>query len=189
LPAATIEIDARRRGAETVLKRAERRAWTVVAACALAAIVGLGLPAAVAAPLLALGLTVAAIYSWAALRTRAARRGLRHGCRAVLAVGWTRVPDGCNYALFAPDADAAATEPELVIRLPTRREVTTGPGVLWGSTRASRWNSVALLKEDGGLLGVGRVRPSAGGRKVWERRHSPTPWWAIGGSLNEPPDV
>jgi len=178
------------------LARSERRTWAVVVASSLGTFAALALLAAVpqvpedlSAALVGLLAVVAVLFTIVAYRTGVARRGLRKGCREVLAVGWTRAPDGCNYAVFTRDVDPAGAEPELVIRLPTRRQTRSSVAFLCGSTKPSRWGATALLAPDGELLALGRVRSRASGQKVWRRRHAPTPWWSAGENLASPPDL
>jgi hypothetical protein len=112
------------------------------------------------------------IVGVAAFRTSMARRKMAQGCRAILAVGWTRYPDGCNYAVFSPEADPATDDPKLVVRLPLRRRTVVSPALLCGPTRPSRLHAASLFAPDGHFLGAGRVRPQASGLKVWRRRGS-----------------
>jgi hypothetical protein len=169
-----MNAETRVRAGSANLAREERRAWGVALASTLLSLAVLfflsGRPKAGALGLL---VCVAAFAAFQAYQTRYARQRLRDGCREVLAVGWTRYPDGCNYAVFGPGADPGIAEPELVVRLHTRRRTRTSPAFLCGRTTPSRWRSVALLDPDGEVLGVGRVRPTASAEKVWRRRHSP----------------
>jgi hypothetical protein len=167
-----MDPEARVREGAANLAREERRAWGFALACALLSIAILWLPK-YRAPALGASVALAAIVAFRAYQTRYARRRLSDGCREVLAVGWTRYPDGCHYALFAPDANPVTAEPELVVRLPTRRRTTSSPAFLCGRTKPSRWRAVALLDPEGDVLGVGGVRSTASGKKVWRRRPTP----------------
>jgi hypothetical protein len=174
----------------------ERRTWGVVLGCTTGGFVALvatsvvRVPEGLAVVVATFLLTVAFFFAIGAVRTRIARRGLTRGCREVFAVGWTRSPDGCNYAVFNRTVDpATGGDPELVLRLPTRRGVTSSLAFLCGETRPSRWGAASLFSADGEVLGAGRVLPTARGQKIWRRRHAPTPWWSAGGGLNQPADI
>ena len=127
------------------------------------------------------------LFGSAARRALVIRRALPKPCRSVLAVGWTRTPDGCNYAVFPPGAAPARIEPTLVIRLTLVRATTTTHALLVGSTRPHR--SAALVSPDGDLVGVGRVLRSSRARKVWAGRHRSTPRWVMDPGRNSPPSA
>jgi hypothetical protein len=177
------------------LARYKRWTWSIAAGClvgaftALAATSIVALPEGVAVVVAVFLVTVAFFFMVGAYRVRVARRGLNRGCREVLAVGWVRAPDGCNYAVFKCDDDPAKADPELVLRLPTRRRTMSSPALLCGSTRPSRWGAASLFSPDGRVLAVGRVRSQTSGHKVWRRRNAPTPWWTAGGGMNQPADI
>ena len=81
-----------------------------------------------------------------------AGRALRRGpFQRVRAVGWCRPGDGCNYAVFANDDDPS---PDLVVRLPLRRDVESEvEGWFADETNPVLYGGVALFGADG-LLGV-----------------------------------
>jgi hypothetical protein len=182
------------------LAQGERLAWVVVLVSVLvggvssASLYGAAvipwLPGEVAAAVSGLSVVGTVFFTLAGFRTHLARRSLKQGCREVLAVGWMKPPDGCNYAVFQRDANPAESDPDLVLRLPVRRRTVKSLAFLCGSTRPSRFRSAAaLLSPDGTVLGVGRVRPTANGQEVWRRRHAPAPWWWTGPDVRSRPDV
>lgn len=176
--------------AKAALAAAERRAWRVALPLLLLSVVAFAVPVGPVQLLAAALFTGSAVFGLQAYRTRTAKRHLRNGCMAeVLAVGWTRVPDGCNYAIFPPESDPTEREPDLVIRLP--RAVATGTQRAWlcGSSEPSLVGGVALIDRSGRVVAVGRVRSPRSGAKVWARRHAPTPRWMGGRHLNDPPDA
>jgi hypothetical protein len=168
-----MEPEARVREGAANLAREERRAWGVALVGAILSPTAVVFLPERLRPAVGILVIVAVLYAFQAYQTRYARRRMKDGCREVLAVGWTRYPDGCNYALFAPDANPVTAEPELVVRLPTRRRTTSSPAWLCGRTEPSRWRAVALLDPEGDVLGVGGVRHTASGEKVWRRRRAP----------------
>ena len=122
-------------------------------------------------------------------RARTARRAIGLGCRQVLAIGWTRSPDTSHYAVFPLNVPDHTSEPELVVRLAKTQRSRSGPMWLCGSARPAQRRSVALFDDDGNVLGYGRVLPQPTGLTVWQRRLTPTPWWARNTAhLNQPPD-
>ncbi len=179
-------------GSDSTLAREERRAWTRALSVAGPTV----LMAVFVAPrigrigwlVVACGVGPAAVFTLVGYYTGVARRGLRQGCREVLVVGWTRIPDGCNFAVFPADADPHEVSPEFVLRIPTLRDTAKSLAWLCGTPKRSRFHALALLRLDGVVLGIGRVRSDRSSRKVWARRHSPTPRW-IGGPPSTPPDV
>jgi hypothetical protein len=126
-------------------------------------------------------------YALTAIRAQKVRTSLGHGCLRVLAVGWTRSPDGCNFAVFPPDADPAISEPALVVRLATIRSTMTGHALLAGELR--RGKAVAIFTPGGEVLAVGRVRGDARAQRVWARRKRKTPWWSASSGRDSPPSV
>ena len=134
------------------------------------------------------GLVLFAVYSVAWRRASMAGRALRRGpFQRVRAVGWCRPGDGCNYAVFANDDDPS---PDLVVRLPLRRDVESEvEGWFAGETNPVLYGGVALFGADG-LLATGRVLPNRRAVKVWARRsiepgswvqRPPTDWYPPGG--------
>jgi hypothetical protein len=139
-----------------------------------------------------LGLTcaVVAIVLWlTAYRIHFARRALTKDGRKVLAVGWARVPDGCNFAIFPIGVDPATAEPDLVVRLPRIRPTVMTRALFYGSSTPSMFSGVALLHRDGSVLGAGRVRSHRSAKKVWARRNERTPRWMSGRNRNQPPAI
>jgi hypothetical protein len=135
----------------------------------------------------AAGVLLPVLYVSTARRARAVRRMLSHGCVSVVAVGWTRSPDGCNFAIFPPDANPSATEPSAVIRLSTIRPTATTAALLAGELRRSK--PVALFTTDGQALAVGRVRSRSRAQRVWARRNSTTPWYSASFGRESSPSV
>src|SRR5438552_1752885 len=171
------------------LREAERAAWRGAAYLALGAIAAT-LGAVVTSMALLWGIAagctlVAFFFALNARRARRVRSALATGCLSALTVGWTRAPDGCNIALFLPNADPATSEPEFVVRLGTVRPTTTAQAVVVGDVRPLR--AVAIITTDGDVLGVGRVRAKANGQRVWARRHRGVPWWSASSGRELPP--
>jgi hypothetical protein len=99
--------------------RAETRRWATITLALLAGglLLALILPAKVR--YLAIGPAAAALIAGLlAYRCFLARHALRDGGRRVGVVGWIRVPDACNFAVFRLGVDMRHAKPELVIRLP-----------------------------------------------------------------------
>ena len=130
------------------------------------------------------GLLVAGVYSLTALRANRLRRSLPAEARRVVVVGWTRAPDGSNYAIFSPGANIESADPELVLKLASARDVGSGKALLLGSNGPK--GAAALVDAAGNVLGVGALRSPANGTKVWARRHDATPWWAGAASRKAP---
>jgi hypothetical protein len=101
------------------------------------------------------GATFGWLLGTAAVRARMARRAMGAGCREVYAVGWTRVPDGVNYAVFSPGADPEAAEPQLVLRLPAHDHERSALLRLDEALPARRFGAVRPRRRTAG------VRPSA----------------------------
>ncbi|MEO9175310.1 MAG: hypothetical protein ABI317_07320 [Gaiellales bacterium] len=131
------------------------------------------------------GLIVAAAYALIAFRAFSIRRRLPAEARRIIAIGWTRTPDGTNYAIFPTGGDTLSTPPELVLKLTRARDVAQTRAFLLGG-EGSR--SAALVDEKGAVLAVGRLRGAANGQKVWQHRAERTPWWAGAGN-HRPPDA
>ncbi|HEY1479090.1 MAG TPA: hypothetical protein VGF46_03640 [Gaiellales bacterium] len=129
------------------------------------------------------GLIVCAVFALVAIRANRIRRRLPGECRQVLAVGWTREPDGSNYALFRSGREGA--EPDLVLRLTTSRQVGTSRALLLGASDEQR--TTALLTGDGGILAIGTLRRPESARRAWARRDEPRPWWAAAFTRKTPP--
>jgi hypothetical protein len=143
-----------------------------------------------ASGILALGLTiggllVAGVFSITAIRANRLRRTLTEEARRVVVVGWTRAPDGSNYAIFSPGADTESADPELVLKLASARDVGSGKAILLGSNGPK--GAAALVDTAGNVLGVGGLRSPVNATKVWARRHDATPWWAGAGRRKPPP--
>ena len=118
------------------------------------------------------GLTFGGIYAISWRRAVVARRVLRRGKPiAVWAAGWCRPPDGCNYGIFL---DGSSEHPDVVIRLPLRRDdMERGTeGWLFGRLKPAVLGGVALLGPRG-LLATGRVVSRRSTRGKWQRRDSP----------------
>src|SRR5438105_10398337 len=97
------------------LARSERRTWGVAVGCTVGAVVALassivGVPEGLTVVAATASVTVAFLVIIAGYRVHLARRGLSLGCREVFAVGWARVPDGFNYAVFNREVDPAKVE-------------------------------------------------------------------------------
>jgi hypothetical protein len=159
----------------SVARRSRQRALWLAGAgllCALLAVlfrsVAVGAVAAGAA-------AFAAVFGLAAVHALRAGRQLASGCRRVLLVGWLRVPDSCNYAVFAPGEEPTTAAVDVVVRLTTVQPPRTLEGLL--VAQPSRLRSAALFTEDGELLCVGRFRRPRSARRVWARRDRPTPRW------------
>jgi hypothetical protein len=130
------------------------------------------------------GLVVAAVYALIAFRAFSIRRRIPSEARRVTVVGWTRAPDGTNYAVFPTGSDTDATPPELVLKLTRSRDVVQTRALLL-DTAGSR--VAALVDNEGSVLAVGRLRGAANAQKVWQRRSESTPWWAGAGKRTPPP--
>ena len=131
------------------------------------------------------GLLVAGVFGLAAIRGNRLRKTLPEEARRVVVVGWTRAPDGSNYAIFSPGANLESAEPELVLKLASARYVESGKAILLGSNGPK--GSAALVDGAGKVLGVGGLRSPGNASKVWARRHESTPWWAGAGTRKPPP--
>lgn len=150
-------------------------AGAVGAAVGLAVVIlGLALanaiPFAAGTSVLVLGATVGGLFAVTTSRLDAATRAVEAGpYQPVHAVGWTRPPDGCNIGLFLGDG---RDEPDVVVRLPIVRSMTTADGWVAGDVtpglgRAGR--VVAVFRSDGELMGAGRIVPTQVGRERWAR--------------------
>jgi hypothetical protein len=129
---------------------------------------------------------VSLFFIWAVFRLQMARRSLAGPYLRVWAVGWSRAPDGCNYALFDPD-DTSHERPEWVLRLPIVRPVQSAAATLCGSPRPGAvLDSHALIDLDGNLIAAGRVVTADVGQKRWDRRHKPKSRW-VAGPAPKPP--
>lgn len=125
------------------------------------------------------GLCVAFVYGRSAYRAYAIVRNLPGETARVSAVGWTRAPDGSNYAIFASGSDQQHTDPDLVLRLGGVKDTTTTKALLLGPVGKRR--STALIGPDGEVLAVGSLRQPENAKRVWARRDEPSPWWAGAG--------
>ncbi len=132
--------------------------------------------AIIAAGLAIGGLCVAFVYGLSALRAYALVRNLPDETARVDAVGWTRAPDGSNYAIFTSGRDPRTDEPDLVLRLGSSKDTTTTKALLLGPLSPRR--SAALIGPDGEVLAVGGLRRDENAKRVWARRADDTPWWA-----------
>jgi hypothetical protein len=120
------------------------------------------------------GLIFVGIFGIASFRASKAANAITHGPWArVYAVGWCRPPDGCNYAVFTR-TPRPGDAPALVMRLPLRRQMVTATGWLCGLTQPRRFGAVALLSDDGALLGTGRIVSDRAAANLW-RRHDTEP--------------
>jgi hypothetical protein len=126
------------------------------------------------------GLLVAGVFALAAIRTRRIRKTLPEETRRVVVVGWTRAPDGSNYAIFSPGSNTESSDPELVLKLASARYVVSGKALLLGSNGPK--GTAALVDAQGKVLGIGGLRRPANANKVWARRGESTPWWAGAGN-------
>jgi hypothetical protein len=121
------------------------------------------------------GLVVAAVYALIAFRAFSIRRGIPAEARRVTVLGWTRAPDGTNYAIFPTGADTDSTPPELVLKLTRSRDVVQTRALLLEATGT---RVAALVDNAGNVLAVGRLLGGESAQKVWQRRSESTPWWA-----------
>jgi hypothetical protein len=144
----------------------------------------------VAVPLWGLGsggVGIALLYGVTVKRARIVQQSFARGCLPVVAVGWTRSPDGCNYGLFPQDADPAVTEPSFVMRLSIIRPTATTSALVAGELRPRQ--PVGLFTAEGETLAVGRVRSPSRARRVWARRNRKTPWYSASSGREAPPSV
>jgi hypothetical protein len=125
------------------------------------------------------GLLVAAVYALIALRAFSVWRHMPAEARRVTVIGWTRAPDGTNYAIFPTGSDTGSTAPELVLKLTRARDVVQTRAFLLDADGTR--GRAALVDDKGTVLAVGRLRGAASAQKVWQRRREPTPWWAGAG--------
>jgi hypothetical protein len=128
---------------------------------------------------------VGAIFGVSAARAGSVRRR-RAGCHRAAIVGWVRVPDGCNFAVFDDGVASALDDPSFVVRLPLVRPALVADAVVARSDGMR--SSCALFHADRRLIGIGRMRSAPGGRRVWQRRHRRAPKW-IGRGPWEPPAI
>lgn len=173
------------------LRRAELRAWAGAGILALGAagiaVVGVLTSRVSVWSIASAAAAIAGFFCLTALRARTLRQHMSAGCRRALVVGWTRTPDGTNYAVFAPQADPTESDPDYVIRLALSQQTGTAEALVAGKRAA--WRAAAVLSQEGQVFAVGRVRAASNGRRVWKRRHRKTPWWVRGRSLNAPPSL
>ena len=133
-------------------------------------------------------LLVASFFVLTALRSRRVRAELGKGCLRVAVVGWTRAPDGCNFALFLSGDDPAdGGDPDFVVRLATKRPTTMTEALVAGEFSAQ--SPVAILSSDGEDVEVGRVRDVWSASRVWARRNEGTPLYSLDPGLNTKPRV
>jgi hypothetical protein len=130
-------------------------------------------------------LVVAAALALTARRARRVRTDLVAGCLSALVVSWTRDPDGCNVAVFPRGADPAASEPWYVVRLATVRPAVMTDAFIAGGTTPGA--AMAIFTPDGDVVGVGRIRRPAKGRRVSARRHRRLPGLLGGDELDRSP--
>ena len=81
--------------------------------------------------------------------------------------------DGTNLALFNPGDDPLTVEPFAVVRLPLRKKPVTTSGWLCGPTVSNTQGPVAVVDDDGALLGAGVLVETEKGRRNWARRNPP----------------
>lgn len=130
--------------------------------------------------------SIAAAFAMNGYRLRNAQHSLLGPYRKVWAVGWSRPPDGCNYALF-DGLQQAGGRPDWVLRLPTVRDVQSGAGFLCGEPQPGRLlGGHALIADTGTLLAAGRIVRHDLGQKRWERRTTPKSGWVSGGPGQSP---
>jgi hypothetical protein len=116
-----------------------------------------------------IGPTIAVLYAVVIYRYSNAKIALRSTPAPVWVRGWCRPPDGCNYAVFDSEPDEG-TEPELVVRLPIKRAMATGPA--WLCLTINR-DAAVLFDDQGNFLGAGRVLASGRASTVYPRRDEP----------------
>jgi hypothetical protein len=130
----------------------------------------------IAIGLMAGGILVAIAYAWGALRARKLVGNLPEQPERVQVAGWTRTPDGTNYAIWPAGADSRTQEPAYVLRLSTAKKQTgSGEALLLGPVSPRR--SAALVGADGEILGVGGMRSAQSAARAWARRGDAAPWW------------
>jgi len=134
----------------------------------LAFALGAVLLVGVALPILVTGASLFCFYAVALSRSVAAGRVLDEGpYQRVHVVGWTRPPDGCNLGLFLSESRA---DPDVVVRLPTVRSVTSADGWVAGDVTPSLGRVgrvVAVFRNDGEILGAGAIVATYVGRERW----------------------
>jgi hypothetical protein len=120
------------------------------------------------------GLLVSSVYLVTALRASVLLRELPDETRRVTVTGWTRTPDGTNYAIYPAGGDLQH-DPQSVLRVGSARDIAAGTAFLLETARLRR--SAALIGSGGEVLGVGSLRSPASAARVWARRGEPSPWW------------
>ena len=116
-----------------------------------------------------------ALLTFGAWRTASGRQVVREGPYvAVDVVGWSRNGDGSNLGLFNPGDDPLAAEPFAVVRLPLRKKPVTTSGWLCGPTVSNTQGPVAVVDDQGALLGAGLFVGIDKGLRNWARRDPPT---------------
>jgi hypothetical protein len=177
--------------ARAVLGREERRAWGTAGWLALGAPVAAAAAYGTSWPVLwgvtLIAVLAASIFALTGIRTRRVRSGLAAGCLIAFVVGWTRIPDGCHFAVFPLGVDPSSSDPQFVVRLATIRPTPMTEALVAGGTKAK--GPVAIFTPDGEVVAVGSVCRKSRGRRVWARRHRATPWWSIDPGRNSPPGV
>jgi hypothetical protein len=183
VPAAAIE------GLEVLV----RQARVAAAAASLGAICGCIVAALVWSTPLAMagsvGPACAAIAWLFAVKARRASRlrgQVASGCRPAFVVDWLRPPDGCNFAVFAQGCVDAAKAPSCVVRAGTIASAFEGEALILGGDAAGA--PAAVMTKAGEVVAIGRVLGDARARRVWGRRHRPTPWWSLGRRAQVRPD-
>jgi hypothetical protein len=173
------------------LAKTERSANLAIGGCALAIVIGTLVLIAwgsertwrIGLGLVVVGITLGALLLVIQYRVRFSQQSLQSGLgERVSYLGWVRVPDGCNFALFA--SGALGNPPAMVMRLPRIRPVKSGAG--WVSKSATR-SAAVLVDDDGTVIAYGRMRPDPDALMRWERRSMPTPWWMGGNRKNVRP--
>jgi hypothetical protein len=125
----------------------------------------------IGASMATLGIFLGGLFGVAWYRSRRVVSNLRNGPFShVHAIGWTRPPDGCNYALF-PEWTGVPGNPKWILRLPLRRPMYEADGWLCGSSEPSLMGASALIDEGGVLLGYGRIIGHKKGLRRWNRRN------------------
>src|SRR4029077_16493280 len=125
--------------------------------------------------------TVGLLFIWTRFRLKEARRRLAGPYRKVWAVGWSRPPDGCNYALFEGQ-QMRGDRPDWVLRLPTVKAAQSRAAFLCGEIRPGNITAGnALIGQDGSLLAAGRIVAERTGQRKWQRRSARKSRWVGGG--------
>jgi hypothetical protein len=179
------------RSAKRISSTTARLAGICAIATALGALALMLVPVRIGVVLGAGGAALACVFTIASRRASKAAAAIASGpWSRVHAVGWCRPPDGCNYGIFTR-APRPGDVPSVVMRLPIRREMTKSTGWLCGAAKPGILGSVALINDDGELLGTGRVIREGTALKRWRRRETqplrflmkpPKNWLPPGGS-------